>query len=124
MKRHGQYRPPYGLCLNRARVPQVYHPCLLLSKKRYVGHKYESPRDLKPQFDAKGIETVRRDGCPALSKVAAKTLNLLFTTKDLSAVKAYLVRTFGKIIQDRVSHVDFIIAKEVRLGTYSYASDV
>ena len=35
----------------------MYLPCLLASKKRYVGHMYESPKDLKPTFDAK----VRRD---------------------------------------------------------------
>lgn len=30
---------------------------------------YESAEQEKPEFDAKGIETVRRDGCPAASKV-------------------------------------------------------
>jgi DNA polymerase zeta len=30
---------------------------------------YESPDQADPVFDAKGIETVRRDGCPAVGKV-------------------------------------------------------
>lgn len=30
---------------------------------------YESLKDEKPVYLAKGIETVRRDGCPAVSKV-------------------------------------------------------
>lgn len=30
---------------------------------------YESPDQEKPTYDAKGIETVRRDGCPAVAKV-------------------------------------------------------
>lgn len=47
---------------------KVYHPCILLAKKRYVGFKYESIHDKEPVFDAKGIETVRRDGCPAVAK--------------------------------------------------------
>ena len=50
-------------------VLQVYHPCVLQSKKRYVGYSYESPDQSEPDFDAKGIETVRRDSCPAVGKV-------------------------------------------------------
>lgn len=48
---------------------QVYLPCVLQTKKRYVGYMYESLDQKEPTFDAKGIETVRRDGCPAVSKV-------------------------------------------------------
>ncbi|CAN0101705.1 unnamed protein product, partial [Scytosiphon promiscuus] len=101
---------------------KVYLPCILASKKRYVGHMYESPKDLRPSFDAKGIETVRRDGCPLLVKMLEKVLRLLFTTKDLSQVKGYLYRQWTRILTDRAAVGDFIFAKEVRLGTY--ASDV
>lgn len=48
---------------------QVYLPCMLQTKKRYVGYMYESLDQKEPVFDAKGIETVRRDSCPAVSKV-------------------------------------------------------
>lgn len=51
---------------------QVYLPCVLQTKKRYVGYMYESLDQKEPVFDAKGIETVRRDGCPAVSKVTGK----------------------------------------------------
>lgn len=51
---------------------QVYLPCVLQTKKRYVGYMYESLDQKEPVFDAKGIETVRRDGCPAVSKVTDK----------------------------------------------------
>jgi len=30
---------------------------------------YENIDQKKPKYEAKGIETVRRDGCPAVSKV-------------------------------------------------------
>ena len=48
---------------------KVYHPCVLITKKRYVGYSYESLDQKEPIFDAKGIETVRRDNCPAVEKV-------------------------------------------------------
>lgn len=50
---------------------QVYLPCVLQTKKRYVGYMYESLDQKNPVFDAKGIETVRRDGCPAVAKVTS-----------------------------------------------------
>lgn len=47
---------------------KVYFPCILVSKKRYVAHKYEKPDDI-PVFESKGIEIVRRDGCDAVVKI-------------------------------------------------------
>lgn len=40
-----------------------------------------------PGFDAKGIETVRRDTCPAVAKTMERSLRLLFATRDLSEVQ-------------------------------------
>ena len=54
----------------KLKFEKVYLPCLLQTKKRYVGYMYESPDQAKPVYDAKGIETVRRDGIPALVKVS------------------------------------------------------
>jgi DNA polymerase zeta len=42
---------------------------MLLAKKRYVGFKLESVKQKLPTFDAKGIETVRRDGVPVQVKL-------------------------------------------------------
>jgi DNA polymerase zeta len=53
---------------------KVYLPCVLLAKKRYVGFMYENISDHTPVFDAKGIETVRRDGCPAVAKLMESCL--------------------------------------------------
>lgn len=53
---------------------QVYQPCVLMAKKRYVGYKYEYPDETEPTFDAKGIETVRRDGVPAQQKMVETCL--------------------------------------------------
>lgn len=98
---------------------KVYHPSVLITKKRYVGYKYESPNQKEPIFEAKGIETVRRDTCPAVAKILEKSIRLLFEEKDLSSVKKYLQLQWSKILVERVSLQDFIFAKEVRLGSYS-----
>lgn len=104
----------------KLKFEKVYHPCVLLAKKRYCGFKYETVHETEPVFEAKGIETVRRDGCPVVSKMMEQSLKLLFKTADLSTVKDYLFRQWTKIINGNVSLKDFIIAKEVKLGTYRY----
>ena len=55
----------------KLKFEKVYHPCILQTKKRYVGYMYESRDQQKPIYDAKGIETVRRDGVPAVVKVSS-----------------------------------------------------
>ncbi|KAJ5117677.1 hypothetical protein N7448_011309 [Penicillium atrosanguineum] len=103
----------------KLKFEKIYHPCVLLAKKRYVGFKYEHRHQKEPDFDAKGIETVRRDGTPAAQKIEEKALKILFRTADLSQVKSYFHRQCSKIMQGRVSIQDFCFAREVRLGTYS-----
>lgn len=103
----------------KLKFEKVYHPCVLLAKKRYVGFKYESRNQKEPEFDAKGIETVRRDGTPAEQKIEEKALKILFRTSDLSEVKRYFQSQCAKIMEGRVSIQDFLFAKEVKLGTYS-----
>lgn len=103
----------------KLKFEKVYFPCVLLAKKRYVGFKYESPQQTEPELDAKGIETVRRDGTPAEQKIEEKALKILFRTADLSQVKSYFQRQCTKIMMGRVSIQDFLFAKEVKLGTYS-----
>ncbi|KKK13873.1 hypothetical protein P175DRAFT_0457016 [Aspergillus ochraceoroseus IBT 24754] len=103
----------------KLKFEKVYHPCVLLAKKRYVGFKYEHREQKEPEFDAKGIETVRRDGTPAEQKIEEKALKLLFRTADLSQVKSYFQNQCTKILQGRVSIQDFCFAKAVKLGTYS-----
>ncbi|WYZ45546.1 hypothetical protein EsH8_VIII_000862 [Colletotrichum jinshuiense] len=103
----------------KLKFEKVYHPCVLLAKKRYVGYKYESRDQVKPDFDAKGIETVRRDGTPAEQKIEEKALKVLFETANLSEVKFYFQKQCEKIMRGSVSIQDFCYAREVKLGTYS-----
>lgn len=102
----------------KLKFEKVYHPCVLLAKKRYVGHCYEFEDQTTPKFEAKGIETIRRDGIPAQLKMVGKSLKILFETKNLSAVKRYVVKQFFKILLNKVNVSDFCFARAVRYGTY------
>ncbi|KAG6813782.1 hypothetical protein H0H92_007194 [Tricholoma furcatifolium] len=105
----------------KLKFEKVFFPCVLLAKKRYVGFKYESIDDQIPVFDAKGIETVRRDGIPAQQKMVEVCLKMLFRWQDLSAIKEYCCQSWTKLLENRASVQDFIFAKEIRMGTYSEA---
>jgi DNA polymerase zeta len=53
-------------------MEKVYQPCILQTKKRYVGFAYETADQTEPVFDAKGIETIRcgsRSAATAMSTV-------------------------------------------------------
>eukprot|EP00741_Cyanophora_paradoxa_P018137 tig00021038_g17511.t1 len=87
-------------------MEKVFHPCVLITKKRYVGHAFEAPGQAVPVFDAKalrllliliiapthlrsqGIEAIRRDQCGATQRIMEKAIRLLFSDPDLSRVKA------------------------------------
>ena len=103
---------------------KVYHPCALLSKKRYVGLMYENMNDIltnNGKLDAKGIETIRRDSCPIVSETMQHVINMLFNIHDpdLTKVKKYLYNTWHKILTNQISLKKFIFSKEVRMGTYT-----
>ncbi|KAF9965079.1 DNA polymerase zeta [Mortierella alpina] len=103
----------------KLKFEKVYHPCFLVTKKRYVGSSYETPNQKEPNFDAKGIETIRRDGVPAVQKIMETCIKTMFRTQDLSLVKAYFVRQLGKILEGRIAVPDLMFGKEVRMGGYS-----
>lgn len=98
----------------RLRMEKVYQPCVLQTKKRYVGFAYEHPDQEEPKYDAKGIETVRRDTCPAVAKLLEKMLRVLFASRDVGAVKRFVKLQFSKILAERVSPQDFVFAREFR----------
>ncbi|KAI8037098.1 hypothetical protein M5D96_009844 [Drosophila gunungcola] len=98
----------------KLKLEKVYQPCLLQTKKRYVGYMYETADQAEPVYEAKGIETVRRDGCPAVAKMLEKVLRLLFETQDVSRIKQYVCRQFTKLLSGKANLQDLIFAKEFR----------
>ncbi|CAE7435480.1 REV3 [Symbiodinium natans] len=96
-------------------MDKVYWPCCLASKKRYVGHAWTSPSDAAPVFDAKGIETVRRDQCTATQHMLRGALEVFFESRgNLSILKQYIRRHVDRIREGRFNLQDFIFHHEVR----------
>jgi len=103
---------PYPI---KMKFEKIYQPCVLQTKKRYCGFKYESPEQTKPEFEAKGIETVRRDCCPAAARMLEMALRIQFTTRDVNEVKRYAQHQFIKIMSGKLSNLqDFIFARQYK----------
>ncbi|TMW55834.1 hypothetical protein Poli38472_008482 [Pythium oligandrum] len=104
------------------KLEKVYMGSILVSKKRYVGLKFENPNQAVGAIESKGIEIVRRDSCGVVQKSMQSCLELLFATSDLSQVRQALEQYWTRMLEDSLPMKDFIFAKEVRLGTYARGS--
>lgn len=100
--------PPVQLKLEK-----VYLGSILQTKKKYCGMKYESAKQLKPTFEAKGLETVRRDQCSLTQKILRNSLVSLFN-KGSAAVRKYLFRQWTLILSGELPVSEFILTGRVR----------
>ncbi|XP_063376973.1 DNA polymerase zeta catalytic subunit [Cydia fagiglandana] len=105
------------------KLEKVYQPCILQTKKRYVGYMYESPEQEHPVYEAKGIETVRRDGCPAQVKLLQKSLCELFSTGDMSRVKRLVTSTLTRLVDGTMPPQELFFTREYHgVGGYRPAA--
>ena len=81
--------------------------------KKYCGMKYESRSQKKPVFEAKGLETVRRDQCALTQKVLRNALIKLFNS-GVQEVKEYLFRQWSLIYSGNLPVSEFILTGRVR----------
>lgn len=100
--------PPVQLKLEK-----VYLGSILQTKKKYCGMKFESKDQVTPTFEAKGLETIRRDQCALTQKILRNSLIVLFQ-QGLPSVRSYLVRQWTKIMVGSVPVSDFILTARVR----------
>lgn len=94
------------------KLEKVYQPCILQTKKRYVGYMYESAEQLEPVFEAKGIETVRRDGCPAGVKLLHRSLCELFETGNMSRIKRIVTDVLNRLVQGTLPIHELFFTRE------------
>lgn len=100
--------PPVHLKLEK-----VYKGSIMQTKKKYCGMKYDSPEQKKPSFEAKGIETIRRDQCALTQNVLRNALITLFQS-GIQAVKSYLFRQWSLILSGSLPVSQFILTGRVR----------
>lgn len=100
--------PPVQLKLEK-----VYLGSIMQTMKRYCGMKFESKSQKKPTFEAKGLETVRRDQCGLTQKILRNALITLFRD-GIDGVRDYLYRQWSMIEAGHIPVADFILTGRVR----------
>lgn len=76
--------------------------------------KYDSPDQAVPIFEAKGIETVRKDQCIVTQNILRNSLVVTFQERGISKLKEYLLRQWALIHAGRLSVSDFILTGRLR----------
>ncbi|KAG5478969.1 hypothetical protein CUR178_05550 [Leishmania enriettii] len=107
----------------RLQLEMVLLPCLLLVKKRYAGYMWSSPTQLTPTFLAKGIETVRRDQCPATAQLAERLLRLLFDGASTTALRRSYYAAVERLQSGAANPIQCIFRRAVKLGRYKDSGD-
>jgi len=101
--------PPVHLKLEK-----VYSSCMLQTKKKYCGMKFESKRQRQGVWEAKGIETVRKDQCRLTQKLLRGALMNLFKYHNVERLKRYLERQWTKLLAGKLPVSDFVLSGRVR----------
>ncbi|EED88820.1 DNA polymerase, partial [Thalassiosira pseudonana CCMP1335] len=95
------------------KLEKVYAACLMQTKKKYCGMVHESTSQKRPVFEAKGIETVRRDQCSLTQKILRNALICSFQ-HGLGRTKEYLRTQWSLVHASRVPVSDFVLTGRVR----------
>merc|ERR1712176_967635 len=94
---------------------KVYHPFLLMNKKRYAGLYWTNPVNYD-KLDTKGIETVRRDNCGLVRQVVDTVLNKILIQKSPEATLEYVKSTIGDLLQNKLDLSLLVITKSLGKG--------
>lgn len=102
----------------RLEFEKVYKPYLLLSKKKYVGAMYSNDPDRPEKMDAKGIEMVRRDCSPFVSRVIRECLYTLVMQSDLPGAVARAREAVQMLMSGKVAMEELILSKKYSRDDY------
>jgi DNA polymerase elongation subunit (family B) len=106
----------------RLRKPQnleyekTFYPFILISKKRYIGDRYETVKDVdnkKFKRTSMGIVMKRRDNSPIVKYVFGNVIEKIMVDKDFEGALEWLDKTLSDIIDGKFPENYFIISKSL-----------
>jgi DNA polymerase elongation subunit (family B) len=98
---------------------KTFWPFLILTKKRYVGNKYEDdPNDFYQDYN--GIVLKRRDNAPIVKEICGGIINRLIDMKDPDMAKQYTIDCMNKMFNEEYNIKYFLTSKTLKMKD-SYA---
>jgi len=100
---------------------KVYHPYLLMNKKRYAGLLWTNTEKYD-KMDCKGIETVRRDNCQLVKDVVDTSLRAILINKDPEAAKAFVKSQISQLLMNEMDMSKLVVSKALTRTSDQYAA--
>lgn len=97
---------------------KVYHPFIILSKKRYIGNYYgESPHKID-FVEKKGVVLKRRDNPDIVKKVYTGVVNplLMHGTRGVKISIDFLKKELYKLMNNDIEFADLVVTKTLAKG--------
>ncbi|KAL0483623.1 DNA polymerase delta catalytic subunit [Acrasis kona] len=100
---------------------KVYHPYLLLAKKRYAGLLWTNTAKYD-KLDAKGIETVRRDNCALVKNVVSTCLHMILIERSIAKAQKYARDVISDLLMNKIDISMLVISKSLSKKSEAYGS--
>lgn len=103
-------RPPIDL-----EFEKVYQPFILLTKKRYIGKKYEDTRDpLKLKtLTTSGIAITKRNYCNMVKKCYKQVIDIIMDSSDLDEAISVYKKYIDRIDNYQIDTEDLVISAQI-----------
>jgi DNA polymerase elongation subunit (family B) len=93
---------------------KTFWPFLILTKKRYVGNKYEEDPD-KYKQDYNGIVLKRRDNAPIVKEICGGIINRLINDKDPMKAKEFTIDCMRQMFNNIYNIKYFLTSKTLKM---------
>jgi DNA polymerase elongation subunit (family B) len=92
---------------------KTFWPFLILTKKRYVGNKYEEDPD-KYKQDYNGIVLKRRDNAPIVKEICGGIIKYLIDMRDPAMAKQFTIESMRKMFNNNYNIKYFLTTKTLK----------
>lgn len=92
---------------------KTFWPFIILSKKRYVGNKYEND-DVNFKQNSMGIVLKRRDNAPIVKTIYGGVIDIILNQQNIAASVEFLKSQLQRMESNNVSLEELVITKSLR----------
>jgi DNA polymerase delta subunit 1 len=100
-------RLPYPHVLE---MEKIFHPFILLSKKRYAAIQYDKDMRTHSKINYSGIVMTRRDNAPIVKKIFGKALDIIMFEHDIEKAVSFIQRECTSLLKGEYDIDDLCIS--------------